>query len=118
METEVGRVEETEQMGQREERTKGERYISGRTGSKQVHTLRGEGLYTDGWREGWVALWEGREQWRSGLMDLDWNGWLRCRDTEALCCSVIFKHYTLILSCLCIVANMSICGTASTNLHI
>lgn len=33
----------TEQMGQRKERTKGERYISGRTGSKQVHTLRGEG---------------------------------------------------------------------------
>lgn len=48
MEVEVGRVEETEQMGQREERTKGERYISGRTGSKQVHTLRGEGLSTEG----------------------------------------------------------------------
>lgn len=43
-------------MGQREERTKGGRYISGRTGSKQVHTLRGEGLRTEEGGEGAEAL--------------------------------------------------------------
>lgn len=84
METGVGRVEETEQMGQREEGTKGKRYISGRTGSKQGHTLRGEGLSTEGGGGTEALAWGG-----SGLMGLGWNGWLRLRDTEVLCCSII-----------------------------
>lgn len=56
--------------GDRTDGTEGGRYISGRTGSKQVHTLRGEGLSTEGvggWGRG-TGWWEG-----SGLMGV-WVG--------------------------------------------